>query len=135
MARARIRRHLDGALMRLLALALVLVFGGRSLGGACCSGVELVTSVAQASAPDDDCCPNQAGGDAAGDEGDDAPCPCPARCPAGCTGQPGRTLLPYLALDLSAPAAVLDAPFHRDATRPENPDPTDILHVPKPAQV
>jgi len=130
MARAQKRRHLDGAL-RLLALALALVFGVRSLGGACCSGVELVSSVVQAAAPDDDCCPN----DAAGEEGDDAPCPCPARCPAGCSGQPGRTLLPSLALDLSAPAAVLGAPFHRDTARPENPDPTDILHVPKPAQV
>jgi hypothetical protein len=116
-----------------MAVVLVTVFALPAFGGACCPGIEAIETAGSESAQDD-CCPNDAtsaNGEAPGGEGEDAPCSCPFPCSAGCAGYLGRLLLQTNTLALIEPAPLLAALVGPDFVEPANPDPRDILHVPK----
>jgi hypothetical protein len=117
-----------------MALVLVTVFALPAFGGACCAGIEAIETASAASSQDD-CCPKDAtsaNGEAPGGESDeDAPCSCPFPCSAGCAGYLGRLLVPTNTLALVEPAPAVAALVGPEFVEPANPDPRDILHVPK----
>ena len=67
------------------------------------------------------------------DEGSDdgTPCSCPFPCSAGCAGYLGRVLVQASSVALVEPAPELAVLAGPDLAEPANPDPSDILHVPK----
>jgi hypothetical protein len=114
---------------RLMALVLVATFTVPAFGGACCSGADLLAEVAAPAAPEaDDCCPDDA---ESHDTEENGPCPCPFPCATGCAGQLGRVLVQVTEIALVPPACEVAPPSRPEFVAPTNPDPRDILHVPK----
>jgi hypothetical protein len=127
----RLLRHFVRAAFfaRTMVVVLAAAFSLPALGGACCAGATwLATDDGAAERADDACGDHESG------EGESAPCQCPVPCAAGCTGFLGRAL-PQLALvELIPPAAQTVTLLRSLAGDPSNPDPRDILHVPKHAR-
>lgn len=114
------------AVARLLVVVLMTVFAVPAFGGACCGGLES-DEVAEVDGENaDGCCQNH--GDANNEQ---APCSCPFPCSSGCAGYLGRVLVQANALALAAPAPLLAVLLGPELVEPSNPEPSDILHVPK----
>lgn len=124
------------AVARLMALVLVTVFAMPAFQGACCAGIDAVAASAE---PVDDagdgCCAKDStrrDGEARDEGSDDGtPCSCPFPCSAGCAGYLGRVLVQASSVALVEPAPELAVLAGPDLAEPANPDPSDILHVPK----
>jgi hypothetical protein len=127
----RLLRHLLRAAFfaRIMVVVLAAAFSLPALGGACCAGATWLSSGDAVAGQADDGC-----GDHESDPGESAPCQCPVPCAAGCTGYLGRALPQLPVVELIPPAAVTLALLRSLAGEPSNPDPRDILHVPKSAR-
>jgi hypothetical protein len=127
-------RHLVGMTRRaLLARAMLVVmlatFFVPLLGGACCSGADWLAEAAEEVPVEaDDCCPDDA--ETQSRPGSE-PCRCPLPCSASCAGFLGRALPQVSTLPVLQAPLELTAPVALDVRQPSNPDPQDILHVPK----
>jgi hypothetical protein len=124
------------AVARLMALVIVMAFALPAFEGACCAGVDAVAASAeQAEDAGDGCCAKDStrGDGEARDEGsgDGTPCSCPFPCSAGCAGYLGRVLVQASSVALVEPAPELAVLVRPELAEPANPDPRDILHVPK----
>jgi hypothetical protein len=117
------------ALARLTALFLLAALVVPLTAGACCAGANwfadaLTTTAASA----DGCCAHDEA--PAEDAEGQAPCPCPYPCTPSCAGYLGRAI-PQLSTFSLAPPVAQQAAVPALAFEPSNPDPHDILHVPK----
>ena len=122
-------RRLTGtvAVARLLVVVLLAVFAVPALGGACCGGFESAEAAeADGEKAADACCQNHADGSA-----DQAPCSCPFPCSSGCGGYISRLFARANGVVLAEPIPLLAPLVGPELAEPANPEPRDILHVPK----
>jgi hypothetical protein len=127
----RLRKR--AAVARAMAVLLIAVFSWPAFGGVpCCTDALAAASAGEVGRAKDDCCPGDA---QSNDTEDGAPCPCPFPCAPGCAGQLGRVLVQAHAMGIAAPGQARAEPFRSAVAMHSEPDPRDILHVPKPSVV
>lgn len=139
-----VRRRRSAALRFALALRVVSAFLAALVLGQSALAAPIVPLCAPRGAPDACCDETGASGrpttdhdDADGDQersdDHDAPCSCPFGCHA-CCGRAAVRAVPALALELELRAfAASDVSFVSHERTPPRADPSEILHVPRPA--